>query len=146
MNCPRCNIPLAGRKYRSIEIDHCPQCRGLWLDFDEMDLLEDGANRSDILKGTREYARRPGEMPCPHCGILMDVFNYRAHNLPIEHCPDNHGYWLDKGEEDRVLELMRQRARDLRRSESAEQEWARFMERGGNRGGFLDRIRDLFRG
>ena len=45
-----------------------------------------------------------------------------------------------------MLDLMKQRARDLRRSESAEQQWARFMERGASSGGFLDRIRDLFRG
>ena len=97
MNCPDCNVALDERKYRGIEIDHCPQCRGLWLDFDEMDLLEDTANRDEILKGMREYARRSGERPCPHCGIAMDVFNYRAHNMPIDHCPNDHGYWLDKG-------------------------------------------------
>ena len=102
MNCPDCNVALDERKHRGIEIDHCPQCRGLWLDFDEMDILEDTANRDEILKGQREYARRPGERPCPHCGAAMDMFNYRAHNLPIDHCPNNHGYWLDKGEEDRV--------------------------------------------
>ena len=43
-----------------------------------------------------------------------------------------------------MLELMKQRSRDLRRSESAEEQWARFMERGGKRGGSLDRIKDLF--
>ncbi len=146
MNCPDCKVALDERKLRGLEIDHCPECRGLWLDFDELDLLEDTANRDEILKGMREYARRSGERPCPHCGAAMDVFNYRAHNLPIDHCPNNHGYWLDKGEEERILDLMRQRARDLRRSESAEQQWSRFMERGGSRGGFLDRIRDLFGG
>ena len=109
MNCPDCNVALDERKYRSLEVDHCPQCRGLWLDFDELDLLEDTANRDEILKGQREYARRSGERPCPHCGAAMDIFNYRAHNLPIDHCPNNHGYWLDKGEEDRVLDLMKQR-------------------------------------
>ena len=144
MNCPQCNIALDQRRYRGLEIDHCSECRGLWLDFAEMDLLEDTANRDEILKGTRDYARRAGDRPCPHCGAKMDVFNYRAYNLPIEHCPDDHGYWLDKGEEERVLELMKERARDLRRSESAEQQWQRFLERGGKRGGFLDRIKDLF--
>ena len=144
MNCPDCKVALDEQKYRGIEVDHCPQCRGLWLDFDEMDLLEDTANRDEVLKGMREYARQSGERPCPHCDAAMDIFNYRAHNLPIDHCPNGHGYWLDKGEEDRILDLMKERARDLRRSESAEQQWSRFMERGGTRGGFLDRIKDLF--
>ena len=146
MNCPACNVALDERNYQGLEVDHCPQCKGLWLDFDELDLLEDTANRSDVSKGMLDYARRSGERPCPHCGAAMDIFNYRAHDLPIEHCPNDHGYWLDKGEEERVLDLMKQRARDLRRSESAEHQWARFMERGASSGGFLDRIRDLFRG
>ena len=144
MDCPHCKIALDERKHRSLEVDHCVQCKGLWLDFDEMDLLEDSANRDEVQKGTRDYAKRSSDLPCPHCGTLMDTFNYRAHNLPIEQCPNGHGYWLDKGEEERVLELMKQRSRDLRRSESAEEQWARFMERGGKRGGFLDRIKDLF--
>ena len=65
MNCPDCNVALDERKYRGLEVDHCPQCRGLWLDFDELDLLEDTANRDEILKGMREYARRSGERPAP---------------------------------------------------------------------------------
>ena len=108
MKCPHCKVALAERKYRDLEVDHCPQCQGLWLDFDEMELLEDSANKEDVQKGTRDYARRASDLPCPHCDALMDIFNYRAHNLPIEHCPNGHGYWLDKGEEERVLELMKQ--------------------------------------
>ena len=65
----------------------------------------------------------------------------RHRNRPL---PYNHGYWLDRGEEDCILDLMKQRARDLRRSESAAQQWARFMERGGSGDGFLDRVKDLF--
>ena len=87
MNCPDCNVALDERKFRGIEVDHCPECRGLWLDFDEMDLLEDTANREEVLKGMREYAWRSGERPCPHCGAAMDLFNYRAHNLPSTTAP-----------------------------------------------------------
>ena len=65
MNCPQCNVALDQRKYRGLEIDHCSECRGLWLDFAEMDLLEETANRDEILKGTRDYARRAGDRPCP---------------------------------------------------------------------------------
>ena len=51
MNCPACNVALDERNYQGLEVDHCPQCKGLWLDFDELDLLEDTANRSDVLEG-----------------------------------------------------------------------------------------------
>jgi Zn-finger nucleic acid-binding protein len=75
----------------------------------------------------------------------METFNYRAHNLPIDRCTENHGFWLDKGEEERVLTVMRERTRDLKRSASAEEQWAQFLERGGTRS-FFDKVKGLFGG
>ena len=52
------------------------------------------------------------------------MFNYRAFNLELDFCPNEHGFWLDSGEEKRVLEIMKQRVKDLKRSTDAEVEWA----------------------
>ena len=45
MKCPHCNdsvLVMADRQ--GIEIDYCPQCRGVWLDRGELDkLIERGA-------------------------------------------------------------------------------------------------------
>ncbi|MFA4918048.1 MAG: zf-TFIIB domain-containing protein [Thermodesulfovibrionales bacterium] len=32
MKCPVCNIELKMSDRQGIEIDYCPQCRGVWLD------------------------------------------------------------------------------------------------------------------
>jgi hypothetical protein len=32
MNCPKCNVLLQISERQGIEIDCCPQCRGVWLD------------------------------------------------------------------------------------------------------------------
>ena len=44
MNCPRCKVSLQletiKEKNYQLEIDRCPQCDGIWLDFDEMKKLE----------------------------------------------------------------------------------------------------------
>lgn len=40
MKCPNCkehNLVIAERK--GIEIDHCPECRGIWLDRGELDKI-----------------------------------------------------------------------------------------------------------
>ena len=145
MKCPRCNTELQLQEYRGIEVDRCPECQGLWLDHPELDQLEDTVMDDDVAKGTMEYASRESDIPCPTCGDLMTTFNYRAYNLPIDYCPKEHGFWLDAGEENRVLELMRQRIKDLRRSSGAEGEWARFLKRVGSRT-FMDKVKDLFRG
>ena len=145
LNCPRCNVALNEKKFKDIDVDHCPQCKGLWLEFHELDQLEDHSMDSDDTKGMLEYARRESDISCPHCGELMETFNYRAHNLPIDHCTNEHGYWLDEGEEKKVLDIMKQRVRDLKRSSSAEESWSKFLERGGTRS-FLDKVKDLFTG
>ncbi|MEE9199256.1 MAG: zf-TFIIB domain-containing protein [Dehalococcoidia bacterium] len=127
MNCPRCNTALKVEHYKGIEVDRCPKCEGVWLDFHELDQLEDTVFAKDELKGTMEYSPRPSDITCPKCQGQMTIFNYRAYNLPIDACNDEHGFWLDRGEETRVLELMKQRIKDLDRSAKAEAEWYGFL-------------------
>jgi len=39
MTCPVCRVPLAMSERQGIEIDYCPQCRGVWLDRGELDKI-----------------------------------------------------------------------------------------------------------
>ena len=39
MNCPACNVTLLMTDRQGIEIDYCPQCRGVWLDRGELDKI-----------------------------------------------------------------------------------------------------------
>ncbi len=39
MNCPSCKIPLVMSERQGIEIDYCPECRGIWLDRGELDKI-----------------------------------------------------------------------------------------------------------
>jgi Zn-finger nucleic acid-binding protein len=43
MQCPRCNVALAMTDRQGVEIDYCPQCRGVWLDRGELDKIIDRA-------------------------------------------------------------------------------------------------------
>ena len=36
-SCPVCATPLMAADRQGIEIDHCPRCRGVWLDRGELD-------------------------------------------------------------------------------------------------------------
>ncbi|WP_424134960.1 zf-TFIIB domain-containing protein [Roseomonas chloroacetimidivorans] len=38
-DCPRCGVVLAMSERQGIEIDYCPQCRGVWLDRGELDKI-----------------------------------------------------------------------------------------------------------
>ncbi len=45
MDCPVCSdVKLAMTDRQGIEIDYCPQCRGVWLDRGELDKLIERAS------------------------------------------------------------------------------------------------------
>jgi len=39
MPCPVCRVPLVMSERQGVEIDYCPQCRGVWLDRGELDKI-----------------------------------------------------------------------------------------------------------
>jgi Zn-finger nucleic acid-binding protein len=142
--CPRDGTPLEESREHDIQIDRCPRCRGAWYDEDELALLEATVARDeDARRGTIEYSIREGVLACPVCGQPLQAFNYRAYNLELDACKQEHGFWLDAGEAERVREVMRERVRGLRRSARAQEAWDRSNRSGP--GGVLNRLRDLFR-
>ncbi|KKM79497.1 hypothetical protein LCGC14_1349390 [marine sediment metagenome] len=49
MLCPHCQVPLGMSDRQGIEIDFCPQCRGVWLDRGELDkIIKRTATKSSI--------------------------------------------------------------------------------------------------
>lgn len=50
MKCPVCNtVDLTMADRQGIEIDYCPQCRGVWLDRGELDkIIERSMNISSV--------------------------------------------------------------------------------------------------
>lgn len=45
MRCPVCqNVDLSLSERLGVEIDYCPQCRGIWLDRGELDKIIERSN------------------------------------------------------------------------------------------------------
>ena len=64
MKCPVCNdVNLLMTDRQGIEIDYCPQCRGVWLDRGELDRLVERAAREaePLVPESRAPARDPRE-------------------------------------------------------------------------------------
>lgn len=112
-----------------IEVESCPTCRGMWLDAHELDQLEDTAFDDDHHKGSLVHFQSKTLYPCPHCGNGLDEFQYRLYDLKLDYCATNgHGFWLDAGEDERVMEIMRQRAKDIQRKLDAEIIWKQTLK------------------
>ena len=39
MKCPHCNVTLLMAEKQGVEIDYCPECRGIWLDRGELEKI-----------------------------------------------------------------------------------------------------------
>ena len=132
---------MAPAKHHGIDVEACPSCNGIWLDAQELDQLEDEAfDLDDDEKGTLVFEREPSTRLCPQCGGVLQGFMYRLYDLPLEFCPEGHGYYLDAGEDDRVLTLMRQEEDRVKHAHRAEVRWAKHLSRMRTQG-FLDKLR-----
>ncbi|MCP8938317.1 zf-TFIIB domain-containing protein [Alsobacter sp. SYSU M60028] len=59
MPCPVCRVPLVMSDRQGVEIDYCPQCRGVWLDRGELDKIVERSGREAQQQATPAYAPPP---------------------------------------------------------------------------------------
>ncbi len=96
MHCPVCkNIALVMSDRHGIEIDYCPQCRGVWLDRGELDKIIDrtatlipsqqGAPNQSFSSSSKPYGHsdHSGRYPQPtgqykkkREGFFSDLFDF----------------------------------------------------------------------
>ncbi len=53
MHCPKCGTDLIVVKYKDVEVDECPSCKGFWLDAGEVEKIiseKDDSFLSNVLK------------------------------------------------------------------------------------------------
>ena len=50
MKCPVDNVDLVMSERHGIEIDYCPQCRGVWLDRGELDKIIERAAPAEAMR------------------------------------------------------------------------------------------------
>lgn len=131
MNCPKCDSVLVNKFYKGmLEVEACPNCRGMWLDANELDKLEDVVFADDNHKGSLIHHQHKTDFPCPRCNAKLDEFQYRLYDLKLDACIQyGHGFWLDAGEDERVLEIMSRRLQEISRKVSAEAEWKQTLKK-----------------
>jgi uncharacterized protein len=79
MKCPSCDTVMNLAERQGVEIDYCPQCRGVWLDRGELDKIID---RSIV-----QESRQPAGVTQPYHDD--DHYEHYGRN---EHGAQQHGY------------------------------------------------------
>lgn len=59
MQCPVDGTELKMGDRQGVEIDYCPQCRGVWLDRGELDKIVERLSSAPWEQGDDEFRRAP---------------------------------------------------------------------------------------
>ena len=104
--CPKCKdkVELGRREVTAsessaeVDIDVCPSCAGIWLDWGELSKISemkaviDGASSGSAWKKDLQKGRCPSCEDHPVMGrVVIGAFG-------IERCPTCLGLWFDRGE------------------------------------------------
>lgn len=57
MKCPVDQAELVMSERQGVEIDYCPQCRGVWLDRGELDKIMDKAAQMEVRSDAHRSPR-----------------------------------------------------------------------------------------
>ncbi|MBJ7254563.1 MAG: zf-TFIIB domain-containing protein [Sphingomonadaceae bacterium] len=82
MPCPVCKVTLVMSDRQGIEIDYCPQCRGVWLDRGELDKIIERSAAADMQP---QPAPAPQAAPPPQGGFAPQGY-------PMQHQGYGHDY------------------------------------------------------
>ena len=111
MICPACKYDMIVVEYHSIELDYCSNCKGVWFDSGELELLlksqglKEPKSFFDGITNSQEAASSEEKWNCPICGRKMRKTAIGGQpEILIDACRTNHGLWFDGGE---VTQLMR---------------------------------------
>lgn len=108
--CPRDGDPLVAQAIpvgrRSVEVDACARCQGLFLDVGEIAQLTGNRGLHRYLT-TYLGIDTDSQLVCPSCGGLMDTEECAGTTVDV--CVRCKGVWLDAGE----LQALQQTTEDF---------------------------------
>lgn len=107
MDCPICQGAMITLELADVEIDHCVECGGIWLDAGELELLMHDPTKARHLLDSFRQAPSVRERPrrCPICDKKMAkiAVGSSAPLLLIDKCRRGDGLWFDRGELEEIL-------------------------------------------
>ena len=78
MKCPVCDVTLSISSREGVEIDFCPQCRGVWLDRGELDKILDRVAATAPAPGYDARADRDRSDDRPRGGDRYEDRRYES--------------------------------------------------------------------
>ena len=118
MECPKCQANMEEVTYgRNMTVDRCSNCKGIWFDVGEAEVLKGKWMSEFVDSGDPEMGKEFNkivDVDCPRCGKKMDkIADPKQSHIWYEACPE-HGMYFDAGEfTDYKYETLLDKFRDL---------------------------------
>jgi Zn-finger nucleic acid-binding protein len=149
MECPVDGSPLETHTINSINVEECPQCRGLWFEGDEFRKAKDLSDPDldwlevDLWSDQESFKADWSSRKCPQCGKNMATISYGDTGVIVDTCVEGHGIWFDKGEYQAIIEALEEelRSKDISDYVLASLEEAKDIFFGGK--GFISEWKDF---
>ena len=113
MDCPVCaKEPMIVMELNEIEIDYCLECKGIWLDAGELELLlgKDSLSQRFLDSFEVDVNSREKKIKCPICDkkmkkVIVNSIDDSSGSKPIvvDRCVNGDGLWFDSGELEEVI-------------------------------------------
>lgn len=109
MDCPACKNAMITLELSEVEIDHCTDCGGIWLDAGELEILLGDPEKSNQLLNSFKIdsACTEKKRKCPICLKKMQkiIVGLSEPTLLIDKCSKGDGLWFDRGELKDILKV-----------------------------------------
>jgi Zn-finger nucleic acid-binding protein len=104
--CPKCDpaVELAPRWVSppgvlgEVELDVCPTCRGMWLDWSELEQLVEFAAEVPGAAANMSWQRDLQAGRCASCQTRPLLERVEVGSYSLDRCPRCLGIWFDGGE------------------------------------------------
>jgi Zn-finger nucleic acid-binding protein len=131
MICPTCKSDMIVVEHNKIELDYCTNCRGVWFDSGELELLLESISLEspdtflNNILDSAEAESSERKRKCPICHQKMQKITIgQEPAILIDVCQQGDGLWFDGGE---VGQLMRQLAEKSSEKQGSQQRVITFL-------------------
>lgn len=112
MQCPLDGTTLETHTIQLVNVEECPQCRGLWFEEGQLRKAKDESESDlkwldfDLWSDQESFTTDWSSRKCPKCDKNMATISYAETGVAVDYCVDGHGVWLDKGEFQAIVEAL----------------------------------------
>ena len=131
LTCPNCGAKLGRYRLFGIEFEGCAECRGIFLDCNELRRLKDRRREEpdlrwldDDVDAIERAAVAISDRRCPKCsGHRLMTTVCGDTKVLVDYCTECSGVWLDASEFQEILQALREKLAHMTTPEAAKKVW-----------------------